>query len=178
MAAIKRLTGATMMVDAKDVMAMEDGGKSDYALGGPQSSYAPLNADRILHNGDTIELGGTKLTMLHHPGHTKGSCSFIFDVSDGKKSYRVLIANMPSIVTDRKFSEIKDYPEITADYTYTLAAMKKLNFDIWVASHASQFNLHEKHKTGDAYNPAAFMDRKGYDEYLEELSKSFAEHEK
>lgn len=178
MAAIKKLTGAKMMVDEKDVKAMEDGGKSDYALGGPQSSYAPLKADRILHDGDIITLGATKLTMLYHPGHTKGACSFIFNVPDGKKSYRVLIANMPSIVTARKFSEITDYPEITADYAYTLRAMKKLSFDIWLSSHASQFKLHEKHKTGDRYNPAAFIDRKGYDESLRDFSKSYAEHGK
>lgn len=178
MAEIKRLTGAKMMIDEKDAQVMEDGGKSDYALGDQYSSYAPLKADRILHGGDTVALGGMKLKMLHHPGHTKGSCSFIFDVADGKKKYRVLIANMPTIVTAHKFSEVIAYPEITADYTYTLQEMKKLTFDIWLSSHASQFNLHEKHKPGDSYNPAAFTDRKGYDQSLNDLSKAFADHEK
>lgn len=175
---IKKLTGAKMLVDEKDVEVAENGGRSDYALGGEQSSYAPLKVDRILHDGDSIALGSTKLTILHHPGHTKGSCSFIFDVPDGRKTYRVLIANMPTIVTERKFSEITDYPNITADYTYTLKAMKKLSFDIWLSSHCSQFNLHQKHKDGDRYDPAAFIDRKGYDESLKELSASFAEHQK
>jgi len=176
MAEIKTLTGAKMMVDEKDAQVVEDGGKSDYALGGEHSSYAPLKADRILHDADVIELGGTKLTMLHHPGHTKGSCSFIFDTTDETKSYRVLIANMPTIVTERKFSEVTEYPQITEDYAYTIASMKKLSFDIWLSSHASQFDLHNKHKEGTEYDPSAFVDRAGYDESLSNLSKAFELH--
>jgi metallo-beta-lactamase class B len=173
MAAIKKLTGAKMMVDAGDSSVVADGGRSDYALGGNTSSYAPVKIDCILHDGDTIKLGGMQLVMLHHPGHTKGSCSFLFDVKDKERSYRVLIANMPTIVTDKNFSDIPAYPGIATDYAYTLNAMKKLSFDIWLASHVSQFELERKHKPGDAYNPTAFMDRRGYDAQLEGLQNQF-----
>lgn len=108
------------------------------------------------------------MIMLHHPGHTKGSCSYLFDVKDERKTYRVLIVNMPSIITERKLSDIPAYPEIAKDYAYTLEALKKLSFDLWLSSHASQFNLHNKHKPGDAYNPDAFSDRKGFDQAVKE----------
>ena len=72
----------------------------------------------------------------------------------------MLIANMPTIVTDENFSDIAAYPNIARDYAYTLNAMKRLTFDIWLASHASQFGLTDKHKPGNAYNPAAFFDKK------------------
>lgn len=173
MAYLKKMTGAKMMVDEKDAGVMSDGGSSDYALGGKGSTFQPVKADRLLHNGDTIELGDMQLIMLHHPGHTKGSCSFLFDVKDKSKSYRVLIANMPSIVTEKKFSDISSYPGIAKDYAYTLDAMKKLSFDIWLSSHASQFGLHVKHKPGDPYCPEAFIDRKGYDKELEDLQKEY-----
>jgi metallo-beta-lactamase class B len=173
MAAIKKLTGAKMMVDEGDSEIVADGGRSDYALGGNTNTYAPVKVDRLLHNGDTIRLGGMQLVMLHHPGHTKGSCSFLFDVKDKKRTYRVLIANMPTIVTDKNFSDIPAYPGIERDYAYTLNAMKKLSFDIWLASHSSQFELHSKHKPGDKYNPAAFIDRKGYDAELNDLQDQF-----
>ncbi|MES2376593.1 MAG: subclass B3 metallo-beta-lactamase [Bacteroidota bacterium] len=173
MAAIKKITGAKMMVDEGDAAVLADGGRSDYALGGNVSPYAPVKADRLLHNGDVIKLGDMEIVMLHHPGHTKGSCSFLFNVKDKKRSYKVLIANMPTIITDKKFSEISAYPNIASDYAYTLTAMKKLSFDIWLASHASQFGLYTKHKPGGAYNPAAFMDRKGYDTELKDLQDQF-----
>ena len=173
MAAIKEITGAEMMVDEGDSTVVADGGRSDYALGGNSCSYTPVRINRILHNGDTIQLGDMKLVMLHHPGHTKGSCSFLFDVKDKKRSYSVLIANMPTIVTDKKFSDIPAYPGIESDYTYSLDAMKDLSFDIWLASHASQFDLQRKHQPGDPYNPAAFIDRKGYDAKLNDLQVEF-----
>lgn len=173
MAAIKKQTGAKMMVDYGDAGIVADGGRSDYSTGGNVSNYAPVKVDRILHNGNTIKLGGMQLVMLHHPGHTKGSCSFLFDVKDQKRTYRVLIANMPTIVTDRKFSEILTYPNIAKDYAYTLDAMKKLSFDIWLTSHASQVDLQGKHKPGSGYNPDAFVDRKGYDEEMSDLQDAF-----
>lgn len=173
MAAIKKITGAKMMVDEKDSGVMADGGRSDYALGGDTSTYEPVEADRLLHDDDTIRLGNTQLVMLHHPGHTKGSCSFLFDVKDERRSYKVLIANMPTIVTEKNFTDIPAYPDIARDYAYTLDAMKKLSFDIWLSSHASQFGLHSKHKRGDAYNPAAFIDKTGYDTAIRNLQKEF-----
>ncbi|MBB6111790.1 metallo-beta-lactamase class B [Mucilaginibacter lappiensis] len=174
MAAIKKMTGAKMMVDAGDVGVVTDGGRSDYSLSGDVSTYAPVKVDRVLNNGDTIKLGNMRLVMLHHPGHTKGSCSFLFDVKDQKRSYRVLIANMPTIVTDKSFSDIPAYPNITHDYAYTLNAMKKLSFDIWLASHASQFELQRKHKPGAGYNPDAFIDEKGYDSQINYLQDQFS----
>jgi metallo-beta-lactamase class B len=174
MAAIKKATGAKMVVDEGDVGVATDGGRSDYAIGDNTTSlYAPVKVDRILHNGDIIKLGNIQLVMLHHPGHTKGSCSYLFDVKDAKRSYRVLIANMPTIVTDKRFSDIPAYPNIAKDYAYTLNAMKNLSFDIWLASHASQFDLESKHPPGSGYNPSAFMDRKGYDEELKDLQEQY-----
>jgi metallo-beta-lactamase class B len=175
MAAIKKITGAKMMVDEGDAASVADGGRSDYSVKGDVSVYEPVKVDRILHNGDTIKLGGMQLTMLHHPGHTKGSCSYLFDVKDKERTYRVLIANMPTIITDKKFSDIPAYPNIAKDYAYTLNAMKHLTFDIWLASHGSQFDLTSKHKPGSAYNPAAFMDRKGYYDEIADLQKEYDE---
>ena len=173
MAAIKKATRAIMMVDEKDAGVLNDGGASDYALGGKGSTFQPIRPDRLLHDREVIEIGDMKIVMLHHPGHTKGSSSFIFDVKDEKRTYKVLIANMPTIVTDKKLSEVPGYPNITKDYAYTFDAMKKLTFDIWLSSHASQFGLHSKHESDDAYNPAAFIDRKGYDAELNDLKSAF-----
>jgi len=173
LAAIKKMTGAKLMVDEKEVEVLASGGSSDYALGNYGRSFEPAKPDRLLHDGDTIMLGEMRLVMLHHPGHTKGSCSFLFNVNDERSSYRILIANMPSIVTRDKFSDIPAYPTIAEDYANTLGAMRKLSFDIWVASHASQFRLHDKHKPGNAYNPAAFIDRAGYESTLNDLQKEY-----
>jgi metallo-beta-lactamase class B len=51
--------------------------------------------------------------------------------------------------------------------------MKKLSFDLWLSSHASQFGLHNKHKPGNRYNPDAFADRKGFDQSVSDLEAQY-----
>jgi metallo-beta-lactamase class B len=173
MAEIKKQTGAQLMVNEKEADVLVSGGQSDYELGVYGTSFKPVKPDRLLKDGDTIKLSGMQLVILHHPGHTKGSSSYLFTVKDEKRSWKVLIANMPTIVTDKSFKDITSYPEIANDYAYTFKAIKSLSFDIWLASHASQFNLHTKHKPGDAYDPAAFIDQAGYDSALNDLQKQY-----
>ncbi|OPB96947.1 subclass B3 metallo-beta-lactamase [Elizabethkingia meningoseptica] len=168
-------TGAKLYADSADADVLKTGGKSDYEMGKYGATFKPIKPDILLKDQDKIKLGNTTLTLLHHPGHTKGSCSFIFETKDENRNYKVLIANMPSVIVDRKFSEIKDYPNIQADYAYTFKAMKKLDFDLWVASHASQFDLHTKHKEGDPYNPQVFMDKANYFAFLNSLETDYLE---
>ena len=173
MATVKQQTHAKMMINAKDAALLADGGNSDYVMGGRGSMFLPVKADRLLHDGDTIKLGGMNIVMRHHPGHTPGANSFLFDVRDSVRTYRVLIANIPSILDDTKLTGMPLYPEVGKDYAYTIKAMKGLTFDLWLSSHASQYELHKKHQPGDPYNPAAFSDRSGYDATLDEWQKIY-----
>ncbi|WP_295654653.1 subclass B3 metallo-beta-lactamase [uncultured Mucilaginibacter sp.] len=173
MAAIKKMTGAKIMVNEQDAQELADGGQSDYVLTDKSFFYPPVKADVLLHEHDTIKFGRTQIVALHHPGHTRGATSFLFDVQDGHRSYRVLIANMPSIVGDTKLSGMPTYPNVGKDFAYTLKAMKNIKFDIWLAAHASQFDLHKKHKPGDPYNPDAFRNQKGYDAALRNLNNAY-----
>jgi glyoxylase-like metal-dependent hydrolase (beta-lactamase superfamily II) len=172
---IKEQTGAKVMTDAADEDVLESGGKTDYELGKYGVTFKPVKPDRLLHDGDVVKLADMQITMLHHPGHTKGACSYLFTVKDSGRSYRVLIANMPTIITDRKFADIIAYPTIQQDYAYTLKAMKNIQFDIWLAAHASQFNLQLKHPPGSAYNPSAFIDKQDYYDEINDLQKKFDE---
>ena len=173
MATIKKATGAKLMVEEKDAAVLADGGKSDYVFGSKGSTFKPVKADRLLHNNDTIKLDSMRIVMLHHPGHTKGASSFLFDVKDETRSYRVLIANMPTVLDETSFPSMPTYTEVGKDYAYTFDMMKKVKFDIWFASHAGQFGLHKKRKPDDAYNPKVFIDQQGYDSAIEDLQKKY-----
>jgi glyoxylase-like metal-dependent hydrolase (beta-lactamase superfamily II) len=175
LAQIKKETGAKLFANSPDEDALKTGGKTDYEMGKYGELFEPVVPDKLLKDKSSIKLGGTKLILLNHPGHTKGSCSYLVKVKDGNKTYKVLIANLPSIVIDGKFSEVKAYPNIQKDYAYTINAMKKLDFDLWVASHAGQFSLHKLRQPNDSYNPAIFSDKKEYYEYLNDLEKEYQE---
>jgi len=71
----KEYTGAEVAIHAADADCLFDPGKSM----SDKSEYTqkPLRADLLLADGDVLELGGTRLRVLHTPGHTKGSVCFI-----------------------------------------------------------------------------------------------------
>jgi metallo-beta-lactamase class B len=163
LAELKRLTGARVVMSESDAELLETGGKADFAFGAdPTASFEPVKVDRRLKDCDTIELGGFVLTAHLHPGHTKGATSFTFDVRENGKSYRVGIVNMPSINPGVRLTGMPGFPAIAQAYARTFHAQKEMKIDVWFASHASQFGLHDKYKPGDRYDPNRFVDPEGF----------------
>lgn len=170
MAAVKEATGAQLMIEEKDAPLLEDGGNSDFDFGGHGRMWVPVKVDRRLKDKDIVELGGMQITLLHHPGHTKGASSFLFTVRDETRSYRVLIANMPTMLSETKFPSMPTYPEVGKDYGYTLDTMPRISFDIWLSSHAGQFDLQKKLSQAKGYHPESFMNhRPAYDSAIHDL---------
>ena len=163
MAEIKKQTGARMMMHEDDAGMLETGGSMDYRyVDGRGTIYPPIKVDRRLKEGDKVRLGEAELTVIHHPGHTKGSTSFTFTARDGERTYPVLIVNMASINPGVMVAGMPGFQGIDAAYLGTLARQKKLAPGIWVSSHAGHFNLHQKYKPGDPYDPNRFNDPNGY----------------
>jgi metallo-beta-lactamase class B len=176
LAELKRLTGAQMLMSEADAVLLEDGGISDFRFGdGRTPSFEAVKVDRRLKDQDTILLGGVTLTAHHHPGHTKGATSFTFTVREGGRDYRVAIANMAGINAGVTVSGMPKYPTIADDYARTFAAQKALPVDVFLASHAAQFGMHEKYKPGDAYDPSRFVDPQGYRAAVERLEGIYRE---
>ena len=174
MAELKRMTGAKLIISEPDVDLFETGGKSDFRFGGQESAhFEPVRVDQKLKNGDKISLGGTELTAHLNPGHTKGATSFTLDVKEGAKTYHVIIANMGSINPGVKVSGMPNYPGIEGDYARTFHDQKEMKIDVFLASHASQFKLHDKYKPGDPYNPERFVDPKGFHDEVDQLEKAY-----
>jgi metallo-beta-lactamase class B len=174
MAEIKRLTGARMLMQEADADMLESGGSQDYRYPqGRGAVYEPIKVDQRLKDGDKVRLGDTELTVMHHPGHTKGSTSFSYNLREGGRNYNVLIANMGSINPGVQVSGMPGFPEITKAYASTFEKQKQLKPDVWVSSHAAQFNMHEKYKPGDPYDPKRFVDPQGYQAKVQNYEKLF-----
>jgi metallo-beta-lactamase class B len=179
MAELKRITGAKFLASEGDAALFEDGGKSDYLFTDQKFRFAPVKVDGRLKDGQRISLGGTKLVVYSHPGHTRGSLSYGLTIAENGRNYRVLIANMGSINPGTVLMGNKKYPQIAADYERTFRLQKSMECDIFLSSHASQYKLHDKWKPGQAYSPDTFVDPEGYKaavaraeaNYLELLAK-------
>jgi metallo-beta-lactamase class B len=174
LAELKRMTGARLVVSEGDRELLESGGAADFRFGDtPGARFEAVKVDQVFKDNDTISLGGTELTAHHHPGHTKGATSFTLNVQEAGKTYRVVIANMGSINPGVKVSGMAKYPGIAQDYARTFRAQKDMSIDIWLASHAAQFRMHEKYKPGDAFNAERFVDPAGFKAAVQTLEKTY-----
>ncbi len=68
---IQDRTGAAVAIHVADADFLEGRGAFSSQFG--ISYKTPESPDRLLHEGDVIELGDTPFTVMHTPGHTPGS---------------------------------------------------------------------------------------------------------
>lgn len=159
-ARFQKASGARVYMNERDVASIGSGGNIDYRQ--PQGrgvmTYDPITVDVRTKDGDKIRLGDVELTVLAHPGHTPGATSFMFPVQDGGRTYTVGIINMNGINQGVKLLGSPGYPTIVDDFRTTLEKQARLTPDIFLSSHAAQFDLHRVYKPGDPYNPSRFGD--------------------
>lgn len=73
-AAVQRLTEASVAIHGEDAPMLSDPRRNGSALFGmPVTAPAP---DRLLQDGDEVRVGNLRLTVIHTPGHTPGGCCF------------------------------------------------------------------------------------------------------
>lgn len=74
---IKEKLGAKVCIYEDDAICLGD---PEYNLSGRFTDELRLTAaDIILKDGDELKVGSMDIKVLHTPGHSKGSCSYIID---------------------------------------------------------------------------------------------------
>ena len=174
LAEIKEITGAEMWATADDAPVLEDGGFSDPHFGGRQS-FRPVEVDRIIEDGEVLEIGDARLTVMESPGHTAGSSSYLMTVDEGGREYSVAIANMGTINPGKRLVVDPTYPGVADDFAETFRRQKALDIDVWVAAHGGQYGLHDKYTAGQEYNPETFVDPDGFLAAVERLENLYLE---
>ena len=174
LAEIKQITGAEMWATAGDAPVLADGGFSDPHFGG-SVSFEPVSVDKIVADGELIELGEPRLTTLETPGHTAGSSSYTMRVREDGRDYNVAIANMGTINPGKQLVVDPTYPGVAEDFAETFRKQKALEVDVWVSAHGSQYGLHGKYEAGQDYSPETFVDPEGFLAAVERLEKLYLE---
>jgi metallo-beta-lactamase class B len=126
-ALVKSLTGAQVMAMAEDVPALEamkPGGK-------------PHPIDRVLHDGETVTLGGVSLVAHLTAGHTRGCTTWTMKAAEGGRSLDVVFAcsyRAPATVT----------PAIEAEFARTFTIIRTLPCDVPLGDHPAQYDMGAK----------------------------------
>jgi metallo-beta-lactamase class B len=171
---IIRETGAKYEVMDRDVDVVETGGKTDYHyFDQPEEYYPAVKVDRVLHDGDTVELGGTVLTAHLTPGHTKGCTTWTLDQVEDGRSLHVVIVGSPMGNRGMKIVNNARYPQIAEDYEKGFTVLRSLPVDIFLGAHGYYFNLPEKYKKMQAGDKNVWIDPDGYKSFVDNAQKQF-----
>jgi metallo-beta-lactamase class B len=151
-ALVKQLTGAqvvAMVEDVAQLQAMTPGGK-------------PHPIDRVIHDGDTVTLGGVTLTAHLTPGHTKGCTTWTMKAQESGKTYDVVIIGSMGVNPGVNLINNPDYPNVAADFARNFQVMRSLHCDVPLASHPAMYGMVEKYAKLANGGPNPFIDPQGY----------------
>jgi len=181
-AEILRETHARNEVMAGDADVVESGGRTDFlANTGSLQLYPPAHVDRILHDGDTVTLGGTTLTAHLTPGHTRGCTTWTFRVhlpGDPANQLRnVVIVGGISFWSDFHFVDRPghpaSYPGIAQNFTRTFQTLHALPCDIFLGAHGGYFDLLGKLPRLPQEGPHIWIDPEGYRTAIDKAEQAF-----
>jgi metallo-beta-lactamase class B len=174
-ALMKKLTGAKIMMSEADAALLASGGTNDFT---PYSremiAYPPVQADRMLRDGDKVTLGGVVLTCHLTPGHTKGCMTWTTDVTEDGKVAHVLFFGSTSILPGVPLVNNAGYPNIAEDFAATYRKLESLPCDVFLAPHSSFFGLREKAtRLERGAKPNPFIDPAAYRGFIKRAERNF-----
>jgi metallo-beta-lactamase class B len=132
-AAIKRATGARVVSNAESAVLLARGGSNDLHFG-DGILYPPVQADRLVMDGETVELGGLRFIAHYTPGHTPGSLSWTWRDTRNGKPLDIAYADSLS-APGYQLVDNPRYPHIVDDYRRGFATVRALPCDVLITPH-------------------------------------------
>jgi metallo-beta-lactamase class B len=171
LAELKKLTGAKFVASEGDAALLRKGGHGDFRFG-DTLPFPPIEPDKIILDGESLQLGDQVMTAHLTQGHTRGTTTWTTKIRDGARTFDVVFVGSQSSL-DYKFVGPESYPGIAADFVKSFTILKNLPCDIFLASHGSFFHFADKHERFISGDTNAFVDPDGYNRYLSESERDF-----
>ena len=181
-AEVIRETHAKNMVMDGDVSVVETGAKADFLSPSPKiPTYAPVHVDRVLHDGDTVSLGGVTLTAHKTAGHTRGCTTWTMRShlpgEQAGTSRNIVIVGGTGIWSEYHFvatpSHPVSYPGMVQDIQHTFAVLRALPCDVFLGAHGGYFDMLTKLERYPKDGPRVFIDPAGYKDFIADAQKTF-----
>lgn len=173
LARLKADTGAEFEAMDREVQPLEHAGQGTFYRG-DRHLFDSIKVDRVLHDGDTVTLGGVTLTAHLTAGHTPGCTTWTTTVMEGGKSHPVVFAcqmTLPDQITGNPL-----YPGAAQDFARSFQVLAALPCEVFLAEHGSSFDLLAKDlrlhqaRPGD---PDPFVDPQGYRDFVSKSRQAF-----
>lgn len=181
-AEVIRETHAKNMVMDGDVKVAETGGRADFLAPSPNiPTYTPVHVDRVLHDADTVSLGGITLTAHKTAGHTRGCTTWTMRSHlPGEPAgalRNIVIVGGTSFWSEYHFVATPghpvSYPSIAQDFQHTFATLLALPCDVFLGAHGGYFDMLTKLERYPKEGPRIFIDPSGYKSYVTDAQQTF-----
>ena len=177
LAELKKSSGASLVTMEADAKQLERGGHGDFFFG-DADLFPAVTPNRLIHDGDTVSLGGTTLTAHLTAGHMRGCTTWTMTAEEAGKDYNLVFFCSASVldgyVLVARPGHPASYPGIAEDYEKSFRIWKSLSCDVFLGAHGQFFDLTEKYealKNGAQKNP--FIDPAGYQAYVAQKEADF-----
>lgn len=143
---LREMTGAKVFMSAVDTRLLREMPERALVAWGPKPNDPVCWPDVEIGDGDHIRLGNTDITCVLSPGHTCGTMSFFFDVTDGEKTLRAGYfggAGLLTVYKDycKKFGLPLNKCQLLKE---TLQKLSAYHVDIMLGNHPAQNRTLEK----------------------------------
>lgn len=166
--------GAETFMGEKDRPLMTDRIDLSCSIKYSSEGYADFKIDHWLHDGDTITLGNTTITVYEAPGHTPGTLGIFFDSTVNGRTVRCGMHGGVGINT-----LAKDYMETyginwRGVYKESMEKMMAQHVDVVLGNHPYQAHVFERlNAAKDGENP--FVDPTWWPTFLKERMDMYNE---
>lgn len=143
--ALRHLTGCKILIGEPDRLYVN--GTLDLTYAAELNlKFIPFEPDGLLYDNDCITLGNTTVRCMASPGHTPGTMSFFFNVTDGTKTYRAgLHGGMGTNTLSQAFLNKYHLPyDCRADFIRSMHRLQEEDVDIFLGNHAEHNHTIEK----------------------------------
>ncbi|HEV8694670.1 MAG TPA: subclass B3 metallo-beta-lactamase [Lysobacter sp.] len=133
LAAIRNATGARLVSNSESAALLARGGSRDLHFGDGML-YPPAPVDRLILDGEAVELSGLRFVAHYTPGHTPGSLSWTWTDTRNGQPLRIAYADSLSAPGYRLIDNPR-YPHIVEDYRHSFDVVRNLPCDLLITPH-------------------------------------------
>lgn len=143
-AALRRITGARVAARAPNAAVLATGTPAaDDPQAGDLSPFAPVPVDRVLRDGEVLQLGPIAITAHATPGHSPGSTSWTWRSCSGRTCHALAYADSISAISAPTY-RFAAHPAYVARFRRALATVAALPCDLVITPHPSASNLFDR----------------------------------
>jgi len=161
-AALAEATGAQVIASPEAAKVLASGKVSaDDPQADIHPAMKPVKVDRVVNDGEVLNLGGKEFTAHLTPGHTPGAMSWTWNACSlpwqPPVCRRVAYVDSLSPVSadDYRFT---DHPAVVADFRRSIAKVANLPCDLLATPHPSSSGMLDRIKDGGLLDGAACVD--------------------